>query len=207
MEERIIYLVRHGTLRLPDERRRYVGQIDPPLSAEGRAQARSLGRRFARVHLAAIRCSDLVRSRETAELIAGAGGPPVVPCEALREIAMGEWEGRPFDDVAHELPEEFRARGADLAGFRPPGGESFADCSRRVVAAFEAIAASLPGDLLIVGHAGVNRLILCHLLGMPVSGVFRLGQDYGCLNVVRCGAAGRQVALMNGRGRAAGVML
>jgi probable phosphoglycerate mutase len=37
----------------------------------------------------------------------------------------------------------------------------------------------------VVGHAGVNRVLLCHLLGMPLGNLFRLGQDYGCCNLLR----------------------
>jgi probable phosphoglycerate mutase len=36
---------------------------------------------------------------------------------------------------------------------------------------------------------------------MPVSNVFRIGQDYACLNVIQCGGSGYQVRLINGRGR------
>ncbi len=203
MDSRVIFLVRHGKLQQQDEQRRYIGQIDLPLSQEGRSQARNLHRRFEHAHLDAIYCSDLRRSRETAELIAGAAGPKVIVRQDLREIAMGEWEGLSLRAVARDFPEEFRARGADLATFRTPGGESFADCNRRVIPAFEEIAAATGGNLLIVGHAGVNRLVLCHLLGMPVSNLFRLGQDYGCLNIIQSGNTGYQVKLVNGRGRLA----
>nr|MBC8393812.1 histidine phosphatase family protein [Deltaproteobacteria bacterium] len=40
------------------------------------------------------------------------------------------------------------------------------------------------GQVLIVAHAGVNRVILCHILGMPLANLFRLGQDYGGLNII-----------------------
>jgi probable phosphoglycerate mutase len=203
MDSRVIFLVRHGKLQQQDEQRRYIGQLDLPLSLEGRNQARNLHRRFEHARLDAIYCSDLRRSRETAELIVGAAGPKVIVRKDLREIAMGEWEGLSLRDVARDFPEQFRARGADLATFRTPGGESFADCSRRVIPAFEEIADSTEGNVLIVGHAGVNRLVLCHLLGMPVSNLFRLGQDYGCLNVIQSGNTGYQVKLVNGRGRLA----
>ena len=38
--------------------------------------------------------------------------------------------------------------------------------------------------MLIVGHAGVSRAILCHLLGIPLANLFRLGQDYGSLSII-----------------------
>jgi len=39
------------------------------------------------------------------------------------------------------------------------------------------------GNLLIIGHAGVNRVILCRLLGTQLANLFRLEQGYGCLNI------------------------
>jgi alpha-ribazole phosphatase len=201
LENRVIFLIRHGKIRQQDDQRRYIGQIDVPLSEEGARQAESLRRRFEHARLGAIYCSDLVRSRETAGIIAGGAGAEVVVRRDLREISMGEWEGRALRDVARDSPEEFRARGADIAGFRTPGGESFADCRERVLPAFRELAASTAGNVLIVGHAGVNRLILCDVLGMPVSNVFRIGQDYACLNIIQGGSTGYQVKLINGRGR------
>jgi probable phosphoglycerate mutase len=70
-----------------------------------------------------------------------------------------------------------------------------------VVAALKEILASTSGNLVITGHAGVNRLLLCHMLGMPLTNIFRIAQDYGCLNVIQCGSTGYQVKLMNGSGR------
>jgi alpha-ribazole phosphatase len=201
MDPRLIYLARHGQIQLEDDQRRYIGQIDLPLSAEGRRQALQLKRGLAHAELGAIACSDLTRTRQTAELIAEGSGVPVRLCPELREVAMGEWEGATFRDIATRFPEAYRARGQDLAGFRVPGGESFVQCGERVVRAFEALLGSTRGPLLIVGHAGPNRLLLCHVLGLPVASLFRISQDYGCLNVIQCGTSGYQVKLVNGRGR------
>jgi probable phosphoglycerate mutase len=41
-----------------------------------------------------------------------------------------------------------------------------------------------PANLLIVAHAGLIRVLLCHILGMPVANLFRLAQDFACLNTV-----------------------
>jgi len=39
-------------------------------------------------------------------------------------------------------------------------------------------------NIAIVSHGGVNRVILCHLLGIPLENIFRIEQDYGALNVI-----------------------
>jgi probable phosphoglycerate mutase len=119
----------------------------------------------------------------------------------LREVSMGEWEGCTFGDIARRFPGEFKARGGDIVSYRVPGGESFADCNRRVVAALKEIMSSASGNLVIAGHAEINRLLLCHMLGMPTANIFRIGQDFGSLNVIQCGGTGYQVKLINGSGR------
>jgi alpha-ribazole phosphatase len=199
METRKIYLLRHGKIRLEDDQRRYIGQLDLPLSDEGERQARWLQKVLEPLAVGAIYCSDLVRSLRTAEIVAGHRGAAVKALPALREISLGEWEGCAFADIVRRFPEEFKARGADIAYYRVPGGESFADCSQRAVAAFHEIMAASTGDIAIVGHAGVNRLLLCHLLGIPIANIFRIGQDYGCINIIQYGGSGYQVKLVNYR--------
>jgi probable phosphoglycerate mutase len=68
-----------------------------------------------------------------------------------------------------------------------------------VVAAFHEILGKAAGDIAIVGHAGVNRLLLCHILGLPLGNLFRLGQDYGCVNIIQCSETGFQLQLANYR--------
>jgi probable phosphoglycerate mutase len=72
----------------------------------------------------------------------------------------------------------------DFGGYRPPEGESFRDLQKRVLPVFKEIVSAARGNVLIVAHAGVNRVVLCHVLGMPINHLFRIAQDYGCLNVI-----------------------
>ena len=198
---RVVFLIRHGKIQQEDDQRRYIGQINLPLTEEGTRQAQGLQKRFERTNIKTIYCSDLSSSIETAQIVANPRNVPVVVCQKLREISMGEWEGCTFGDIARRFPEKFKARGNDIVSYRVPGGESFADCSNRIVAALEEIIASSTGNLVIAGHAGINRLLLCHMLGMPIANLFSIGQDYACLNVIQCSSAGYQVKLMNGSGR------
>jgi probable phosphoglycerate mutase len=198
METRVLYLVRHGREQEPDRERRFVGHIDPPLSDEGRDQARRLARRLAESDIGVAYCSDLARSRSTAaEIAGGRRGVEIVARADLREIDLGAWDGCTFREIARRFPDEFAARGADIACFRPPGGESFADCSERAVPVLQKILAS-SGNVLIVGHAGVNRVLLCHLLGMPVANVLRIRQDHACLNLIHRTSSGFELRLLNG---------
>ena len=181
-----VYLMRHGDIR-QDNVKRYIGQADIALNALGRAQAMSWRKELAGIPLRRIYCSDLSRSHETACIIAEGRTAPVQPLSKLREINLGAWDGQAIDNVRSLYMGEYEKRGADMVYYRPPAGECFADVAARVIPLFEEIVRNSSGNLLIVGHAGVNKVILCHILGMPLENLFRLRQDYGCLNVIDCG--------------------
>jgi alpha-ribazole phosphatase len=199
METRTVYLIRHGKIRLDDDQRRYIGQLDLPLSEDGVQQALWIRKRLDRAAIGAAYCSDLSRSRQSAEIIVGKKSIAIIPQSELREISRGEWEGCTFAEIARRFPDKFKARGADIGYYRVPGGESFADCGKRVVAAFHEILESTAGDILIVGHAGVNRLLLCHILEIPIANLFRINQDYGCINIIQCTGSGYRLKLANGK--------
>jgi probable phosphoglycerate mutase len=181
---RQIYLARHGAVETPGEGRRYIGHLDVPLSSEGRGQAAALKEKLLQIPLSAVYCSDLRRGLETAEIIAAAHGLTPNALREFREINLGAWEGLCFDEVKERFPEEYAARGRDFSRFRPPGGESFLDCVHRVLPALYAALSSSAGDLLLVGHAGVNRILLCLAQGRSLADLFDIPQDYGCLNLM-----------------------
>lgn len=190
-----IYLVRHGHAG-PDHTRRYLGRTDWPLSREGLKQADCLRAGLADITLDRILTSDLTRARQTAELIACDRGQTVECLPELSEIAMGEWEALTPRQVRERFPAECLARDADLFNHRPPGGESFADLNNRVIPLFIRLAAAT-GNTLIVAHAGVNRLILCHTLGMSPHFLFRIGQEHAALNCIERRGENYRVSRLN----------
>jgi alpha-ribazole phosphatase len=179
----LLYLVRHGDSR-QDQVKRYIGRTDLPLNAVGRSQARALQKNLAEVSFKRIYSSDLRRCMETARIIAAPQGKSIRSLPAMREIDLGEWDGKSMASIRRRFPEEFQRRGLDLTGFQPPGGESFRDLQNRVVPAFQEIIGQSEGTLLLVAHAGVNRAILCHVLGQPLEDLFKIPQAFGCLNII-----------------------
>jgi probable phosphoglycerate mutase len=193
---RSIYLLRHGDCR-QDGVKRYLGQADLSLNAVGRSQALAWQRELAAVPLQRIFCSDLSRSFETASIIAAGQSCAVQPLARLREIHLGAWDGLPMEEVRRLYPSEFRKRGSDLVSYRTPGGECFADVAARVIPLFEEIVRGVAGTVLIVGHSGVNMVLLSHILGLPLANLFRMRQDYGGLNLIDCGPQGMRLLGMN----------
>ena len=96
---------------------------------------------------------------------------------------MGSWEMLPIEKLKSEQPEAYRLRGEQMDTFRPPGGESFAECQERIVAAFQNIASQQkPGSsVIIVAHAGVNRCLLSWILKTPLKDLLAIPQPHACI--------------------------
>ncbi len=178
-----IFLLRHGDSR-KDTVKRYIGQSDDPLNDRGREQADWWRSKLSSTRFSHVFCSDLKRSLETAGIVMVGSEALITPHPGLRELSMGSWEGLAMADLCDSQPVEYADRGLNPEHHRPPGGESFADLQNRVVPVLRDIAEREEGTILVVGHAGVNRVILCHVLGMPLKNLFLLGQEYGCLNLL-----------------------
>ena len=194
-----IYLIRHGEIT-QSHPRRFVGRQDLPLTDGGREQISRLADILATRSIDRVLCSPLARCMESAGILCSrlGGAPELVP--DFCEISLGDWEGLSVDEVRARFPGCYEARGMDLAGFRPSGGESFHDLLHRAWPTFETVVkAATDGEVAIVAHAGVNRVLLCRILGLPLENLFRLEQDYGCLNIVRYDGYGFRVENANSR--------
>lgn len=192
-----ILLLRHGDIGTGSDEKRFIGQTDLPLSDTGRHQAQFWREFLAEEPPARIFSSDLSRCMETARIIAADNPSKVTPLAGLREIHLGRWDGMTFRQVRQRWPDAFQKRGMDLARFRPPAGESFLDLQKRVVPVFEKAVAGAGRHLLVVAHAGVNRMILCHILGMPVEHLFRIAQGCGAMNLIDRQSGGYRIESLN----------
>jgi len=150
------------------------------------------------VRFDAIYSSDLQRCLMTAEIISGETGLTVRKEPRLREIDVGMWEGLTSEEAGQRYPTEHAERERDLIGYRFPGGESFRDLHGRVVPAFFRIVDESAGNILVVGHKGVNRVLLAHYLGLPLEELFSIAQDYCCVSIIRASVlpnGGRQTVV------------
>ena len=154
-----LVLVRHGET-LWNRARRVQGQSPNPLSDLGVKQARRLGVRlmdesFERT-FDHIYSSDLPRALQTAQL--ALPGVDAVQDARLREISRGVLEGKIDADLT---PEEVKVREAmrrDRYGYRPQGGENFADVAARVKSWLDDL--PLEGRVLAFTHGGVIHAVL-----------------------------------------------
>ena len=154
-----IIAIRHGETAWNVDTR-IQGQLDIPLSANGRWQAERLANALRNEPITTIYASDLARAWETAQYVSNATGLKVIKEEALRERGFGDFEGKTFAEIEVQLPEQsmrWRKRDPD---FSPAGGESLIDLRSRVVAGAERLAAQHPGELIaLVAHGGVMDVL------------------------------------------------
>jgi broad specificity phosphatase PhoE len=169
-----IWLVRHGQTDWNAEGR-WQGQTPhaPPLNGVGLAQAQALADELARASYDAIYSSDLVRAKQTAEIIAAKLGLPVLFDPRLREVNLGAWEGLLGAEVERDFPLELAERRANPAHQRPPGGETVAEVAERARAALSDIHSARPvGSVIAVTHGVTMATALCLANGVPLASVF-----------------------------------
>ncbi|MDQ2761210.1 MAG: histidine phosphatase family protein, partial [Actinomycetota bacterium] len=156
----LLLLLRHGQSTWNVERR-WAGQADPPLSAEGRLACERLASALAGAGLESVASSDLVRARQTAGILARELRLGRVLVEAgLRERSAPLWSGLTASEIEGRWPEQ-------LAGWRSgacpeiPGSEPWDSFAVRIEAGVAAVAGQFRGRdrVLVVTHAGALRAV------------------------------------------------
>lgn len=194
-----LYLVRHGQVAGYDRHPVY-GHTDAEITEVGRLQMEHLAERLRLADVGGIFSSDLKRSLLGAQVIARHHDVPLHILPEFREMYFGSWEGLTLREIRENYSDALDERQKDIVTFKPPGnGESFAGLSSRVTTCLQNILSKNRGkDILLVGHGGVNRVILCRALGLDLSRLFNLHQDYGCLNIIDYFPDNTVVRLING---------
>jgi broad specificity phosphatase PhoE len=199
--ERILYLVRHGESDF--EADDFVSgprgrQWDPPLGQRGREQAGLLARRLLSMDRpAAVWCSPLRRARETVAPFAGAAGIEPRFDDDLMEAHIGEWEGRPFEEIlASDERVLHRLRNQEPIWRHAPGIEELEPFRARVHRVIEEMVARHPdGNLVVVCHGGVINAYVAPLLGVDHEMFFV--PENTSINSVVVDGAGRRVRFLN----------
>jgi broad specificity phosphatase PhoE len=162
----LVYLVRHGATALSAEDR-FSGSSDPPLSAEGLAQARAVANRLKGEKIAAVYCSPMQRAVQMAAAIATPHRLKPVPIDGLREIDHGHWEGLPQKDVLKRFAKEHKMWSDDPVNFAPEGGETGLSVLNRSLPALRDIVLKHANQTVaVVSHKATIRLLACALLGI-----------------------------------------
>jgi broad specificity phosphatase PhoE len=160
------YLVRHGQSEWNLLELTQGQTMSPPLTTLGREQARSAAASIradlgqsGRVDV--VRTSDLVRARETAEILAAELGGTLLHDARLREQHLGSLQGRPYAETWAAAEQH------DWSDPHLPvaGGESPHQLRARVAEAVDAVEPA--AVTVLVSHGDTIRAAVAHLAGIP----------------------------------------
>lgn len=166
-----IYLIRHG------RQNSTLCNVDVELSKEGRVQAELLRDRLTHYHVDALYSSNLIRARQTAEIINEAFGLPHEIREDLREISFGLLEGK-SDAYNEEHFRDFKEEQKKLLDDIPyPDGENGVSVYKRAMPVLQEIVRSGKKNILVVTHGGTIRVLLAALFGRSQAERFLFGMS------------------------------
>ena len=147
-----IFLIRHGKTRA-NEQHLYCGSTDLTLSAAGREELLSM-----RYDITPARfvTSGMKRTEETLRILFGT--VPYSVDSRFREVDFGAFEMKSYEMLKDDPAYQAWLTGDNESNI-PPGGESGAQMTRRVLEAF----AELPDGTALVTHGGVIVAIMASL--------------------------------------------
>ena len=165
---------------------RFRGRADLALTAEGNRQAEATAQRIQRTwRPAAVYTSPMRRCLATAAAIGKAFALTPIPAAGLNDIDYGLWQGL--------IPDAVRARWADQLALwyhQPdraiiPQGETLRDVLIWAAAALAEVIGRHPdATIVMVGHDSVNRIVLLHVLDLPLSRYWRIRQHPCAINEI-----------------------
>ena len=160
----VITLLRHGE-SVGNAEARWQGQSDFPLSANGRAQARALAKRWKSEgrKFDLIVSSTLIRAKETAEIIAAELNVKVELDALWMERAIGEFSGLTAEEVRQNFPQPDFYTPYDAVGV---DGEGDWALFLRAGQALQNLLRREPGDYLVVSHGGILNQVMHAVVGV-----------------------------------------
>lgn len=169
-------LARHGATALSLEKRfSGRGGFDAPLAPVGVAQATALADELAaRGGADLMVVSPLLRTRQTAEIIASRVDVDMLIDEDFAECSFGEWDGLTFTEVQERWPARMSEWLASTQ-IAPPGGESFAEVRARVNRARQRIIDNHQGErVIVVAHVTPIKVMVSMAVDAPLSSLYRM---------------------------------
>ena len=163
-----LHLVRHGETEWHAENK-YAGHTDISLTERGHEQSRELVSWALEVNPISIHSSDLSRAIDTARPSAQALGLELQVDPRLREVNFGKIEGLTPEEMESRYPALRKAFIEFPASTVLPGGESGKIALARAMPLIREIVEHTPsGDIVVVCHGTLLRLVACELLGIDL---------------------------------------
>ena len=168
-----LVLIRHGETEW-SRTGQYAGRTDLPLTDAGEAAGRALAPALSGWQLAAVFSSPLRRAMRTAELAGLAGRPGFNPDPDLLEWDYGGYEGMTEEQIRETSPSWDLWRDGVIPGGADRPGETLQQVAARIDRMLDRVRRLLrngesAGDVAIVGHGHLQRVLTARWLGLDPS--------------------------------------
>lgn len=193
-----ILLIRHGETS-SNAQLKYQGQTDTPLNSNGIKQANYLAKKLKNLKISRIYASDLKRAYRTAAAISQKHGLVVNKIKELRERDFGVWEDLGLKEIKKHFLKLYN-KWLKTPDINIPQAETFTKFKQRVLRGLKKILKNLKDkeNIIIVGHGGVNRIILLNFLGLlRAKNFWAIKQDNACLNIIEIAPHYQMISLLN----------
>ena len=161
-----LILVRHGQ-SVGNLHKKFLGHCDWDLSEQGYLQANITKEYLKDRKIDAVYSSDLMRAYNTVAPIAKQRNLEIVKDKQLREIYAGEWEGKKYDELLEQFPDDYGTWLNDIGNARCTGGESVRELQQRIICELVKISEANLGKTVCIGtHATPIRALTAYISGV-----------------------------------------
>lgn len=192
-----LLLIRHGETDW-NRSGRVMGDQPIPLNHTGEQQARACADMLAHIPIAGIFTSPVLRAVQTADILSQAQATRPQHLAGLREIGVGDWINRYWQDFAEDPAKRDWYTHPDRA--RPAGGETLQEVQQRAVATLEqALQTAHQATYLVVSHGDVIRALLAHYLRLNLTALRHARIDHAGVSGVELTNAAAHLLFLNHR--------
>ena len=179
-----LHLIRHGQTNWNEERRAQ-GQSDSHLTTIGKQQATELGHRIRHLNFDKVFCSTSLRTRQTADRVFIDSNFQIEYLDSLREIFLGPWEGRLYDDIETKDPDSYRHFWEEPHLFKLKGAESFYDLQERALRAVHSIHDDFHTKrIAVVSHGALIKTLMCDAENKPLEELWSPPRMHNCAHSI-----------------------
>ncbi|MBR2460518.1 MAG: histidine phosphatase family protein [Clostridia bacterium] len=196
MAECRFIIERHGQSE-GNLRRLFLGHTDLPLSELGEKQALCTAEYLRGEHIDVMITSDLKRAYQTGQALAELKGLPLLLDRQLREIYAGKWEGKSYEEIGRDYPEEYGVWLSDIGNAVCTDGESVRELDQRIFKEICRLGDVYGGKTVFIAtHATPIRLLKLRAMGLPLekakdyrwvvnASVTEIGYENGKLRIIK----------------------
>jgi probable phosphoglycerate mutase len=157
-----LYITRHGETKWNTEGR-LQGWMNSPLTEKGILQGQKLNQAVKMYDIQKIYSSPSERALKTAISAKGKLGVEIELMDELKEMNMGQWEGKTLEQIKEKEPENFENYWLRPHLFVKNTGENFDEMLARTKRALDKIVQENPeGNVLIVTHGVTLKALMSH---------------------------------------------